>query len=218
MKSFVKQAVQSTRLYRALQNQSSKKKQLTQLVAWETEGRPVPPPHIIKQGVLRKYAQEYGLTILVETGTFFGDMVEAMRQDFERIYSIELSDELYKKARQRFKGAINIELVHGDSGTEIERIVKQLDRPALFWLDGHFSGGMTARGGQDTPVLEEVRHILASAEPGHVIVIDDARCFGTDPSYPSIPELREIITSRRPDVGISVEDDSIRIVPSRGAP
>ena len=191
---------------------------MAQLVAWETEGRPVPPPHIIKQRVLRNYAQEYGLTILVETGTFFGDMVEAMRRDFERIYSIELSDELYKKARLRFKGAINIELVHGDSGIEIERIVKQLDRPALFWLDGHFSGGMTARGGQDTPVLEEVHHILAAEETRHVIVIDDARCFGTDPSYPSIPELREIIASKRPNVDISVEDDSIRIVRSRGAP
>jgi hypothetical protein len=51
----------------------------------------VPPPHIVKQQTLRSYSKKFGLNILVETGTLHGDMVEAMKKDFERIYSIELN-------------------------------------------------------------------------------------------------------------------------------
>jgi hypothetical protein len=47
-----------------------------------------------------------------------------------------------------------------------------------------------------------------------VIVIDDARCFGRDPDYPSLRELREFIRSKRPDAEVEVEDDSIRITPA----
>ena len=65
-------------------------RQIVQIAKWEREGRQIPPPHIVKQRVLREYAKKYGLRILVETGTSTGDMVEAMKTDFDRIYSIEL--------------------------------------------------------------------------------------------------------------------------------
>lgn len=180
---------------------------------WERLGKPVPPPHIVKQRVLLEYSKRYGLRILVETGTLFGDMVEAMRADFDRIYSIELSKYLYKKAMIRFKGVNNIELIHGDSGIELERIMDKLSQPALFWLDGHYSGGVTARGAQDTPIFEELTHIFNSTDIGHVIIIDDARLFGKDPAYPSIQELIKFIKSRRHNMEIVVQDDIIRIQP-----
>ncbi len=47
------------------------------LAEWERQGRPVPPPHVVKQRVLRGYAERYHLNIFVETGTYRGDMVEA---------------------------------------------------------------------------------------------------------------------------------------------
>ena len=53
---------------------------------WENTGRPSPPPHAIKQRVLREFSQRYGLEILVETGTFKGDMIEAMKKDFRQLY------------------------------------------------------------------------------------------------------------------------------------
>ena len=42
---------------------------------WEAMGRPCPPPHSIKQRLLREFKTRYGLEILVETGTFKGDMI-----------------------------------------------------------------------------------------------------------------------------------------------
>ena len=73
------------------------------LEEWERQGRPVPPPHVVKQSILERYAQQYHLKIFVETGTHRGDMVEAMKPLFHKIYSIELGDTLFAEAKHRFK-------------------------------------------------------------------------------------------------------------------
>ena len=183
------------------------------LAEWERQGRPVPPPHVAKQRVLRGYAERYHLKIFVETGTYRGDMVEALKPLFHKIYSIELGGDLFEKARRRFKRDAHVELIHGDSGKELGRIMERLTEPALFWLDGHYSAGDTARGEKDTPIYEELDQILRAPDLGHVIVIDDARCLGSDPAYPTLPALRAYVLSRRPHAGIAVADDSVRITP-----
>jgi hypothetical protein len=140
-------------------------------------------------------------------------MVQAMKARFDRVYSIELGNDLYEMAARRFKGADNVELIHGDSGAALGSILNKIDQPALFWLDGHYSGGDTARGATDTPIKEELRRILNAADRRHVIIVDDARCFGSEPAYPSIEEVVEFIKSRRPNMDVAVQDDSIRITP-----
>ena len=202
-----------TGLIGRLQDWVRARRQERALAEWERRGRPVPPPHVVKQGVLRSYARRYDLKIFVETGTYRGDMVEAMKPLFEKIYSIELSERLFDAARKRFQADRHVELIHGDSGKELGRIMERIDRPALFWLDGHYSAGETARGEHETPVREELEHIFRAPDLGHVIVIDDARAFGTDPAYPTLEELARYVRSRRPRAGVLVEDDSIRITP-----
>jgi len=142
-------------------------------------------------------------------------MVDAMKKNFDRIYSIELSNELYENAKNRFKGEEHIELIHGDSGIELNNIMDRINQPALFWLDGHYSGGVTARGDKDTPIYEELKHIINAPDNGHVIIIDDARFFGRQRAYPSIEELSDFIRSKRPDANIVIQDDSIRITPKQ---
>lgn len=185
------------------------------LTEWIEKGRPSPPPHIHKQSVIKKYAKEYGLKVFVETGTYYGDMVEAVKNSFEIIYSIELSDELHQLAEMRFRGQNQINLIQGDSGKKLHDIMEQLKQPALFWLDGHYSAGITARGDRDTPILEELDCILSYPDIGHVLIIDDARCFDTDPAYPTIQALKSFIFNKRDSVEVFVEDDSIRIVPTK---
>lgn len=209
MKQQLKQILNKIFLYHGLESI----KQKYELVAWKIKGRPAPPPHVIKQRAIRAHAKRFGLKCLVETGTYCGDMVEAMKKDFDRIYSIELSDELYEGVKKRFKGEETIELIHGDSGVELQKVINRIDQPALFWLDGHYSAGVTARGDKDTPVYKELEHIFNDKNREHVIIIDDARCFGTDPAYPSLEELGDFVSSKRSDVSITVQDDSIRITP-----
>jgi len=213
MHPFLRQLVKRTPLYQPLRNWAARRRQVREYDAWLRAGRPLPPPHLLKQRTLLAQSERFGLRILVETGTYHGDMVEALKNRFDRIYSIELSRDLYEQAALRFRGVAKIELLQGDSGAELARILPKLDRPALFWLDGHYSAGDTAKGERDTPIFQELRHILGAPDQGHVIVIDDARCFGTDPAYPTIDELSAFIRSRRSNVDITVEDDSIRVIP-----
>jgi len=198
-----------------LRNWLHAKRQKKEILEWVNDGRPVPPPHIVKQRTIRSFAEKFGSKILIEIGTYYGDMVEEMKGNFNQIYSIELSEELYEKAKKRFDGEENVRIIHGDSGIELGRLVGRIEEPALFWLDGHYSAGVTARGDKDTPIYEELTHIFNSHLSKYVIIIDDARCFGNDPAYPSIKELSDFIKAKRPAAQIEVKDDSIRIIPSK---
>jgi hypothetical protein len=210
--SLAKQFIKHTPLYHLLRNWGVKRRQVKELENWSRNGRPVPVPHIIKQQTLLHYAKNYSLKVLVETGTHYGDMIYVLKTYFDHIYSIELRDELFYKAKKRFKKESNIEFIHGDSGTEIKNLMNKIKEPTLFWLDGHYSGEGTARGKTDTPIYKELNNILSGQSRGHVIIIDDARLFGTDPAYPTLEELKWFIKSKSKDVYIFVQDDMIRII------
>lgn len=192
-------------------------RKLRELSRWERDGRPAPPPHLVKQQVVREHAQRFGCSVLVETGTYFGDMVAAMQDDFERIHTIELSDEYFAKAQTRFAGCANVNLIHGDSGIELGKLLDELDseQRTLFWLDGHWSAGDTAKGDKETPIAEELLYVLPRVERGDVILIDDARLFGVDTDYPPIDVVRDCVEDH--GLAFAVEDDLIRITAPRTA-
>jgi hypothetical protein len=179
---------------------------------WINNGKPSPPPHIVKQRAIDDYRKLYNLDTLVETGTYLGDMVEAQSRNFGTIYSIELSKKLYSKAKKRFNGRPTIHLLQGDSGKVLNALVPQLNQPALFWLDGHYSGDMTAMGEKECPVIEEMKAILQSMHP-HVILIDDARLFTGSNDYPAIAELEKLTETAGKRMQIETRDDIIRITP-----
>lgn len=215
MKELLKKILAKTPLYYPLKNWLTRRRQKLDLIQWEKMGRPLPPPHLFKQQNIKNFARRYNLKVLVETGTFYGEMLEAMKNTFDQLYSIELSEDLHKKAQLRFKKDRKIVLLQGDSGVELGKLISKIDQPALFYLDGHYSAGETARGVKDTPIFEELDHIFSAPEQGHVLIIDDARCFGTDPAYPSIEELSSYINKCRPSLEIEVKDDTIRITPGK---
>ncbi len=70
---------------------------------WEKSGKPIPPPHIVKQKIILSYKNKYRINTLIETGTCYGEMVEALRKDFQKIISIEISKELFNYCKDRFK-------------------------------------------------------------------------------------------------------------------
>lgn len=184
-----------------------------QLEEWIRQGKPAPPPHIVKQQAIREYAEQYGTGTLVETGTYLGDMIAAQLDHFTTIISIELSAKLHKKAKERFRQQAHVKLYQGDSSHVLPQIMPTLQQPAIFWLDGHYSAGMTARGDKDCPVYEELDAIF-SHDTGHVILIDDAREFIGKNDYPTIPALEAYIKSKNPAYTITVKDDIIRAVRS----
>jgi hypothetical protein len=138
-------------------------------------------------------------------------MVFAARKSFQRIYSIELGTDLYERATERFAAFPHITILQGDSSTMLRHVLERLDKPALFWLDAHYSEGITARGDVDTPIRQELEMIFAHGIKDHVLLIDDARCFTGEKYYPTISELQAFVARHRPGWCFNVEQDIIRI-------
>lgn len=191
----------------------SRTRQYLDYARWRVLPAVGPSPHLYKQRTIRQYAAEFKLGTLVETGTYMGDMVFAMKKFFERIHSVELSPELYERAVARFSADPQVSLWKGDSAALLSDIIGQLHAPTLFWLDGHYSGGATARAEIDTPVVAEVRAIIEQCNVPFVILIDDARLFVGEGGYPHIDWLRETLHMARPDLSVHVFGDIIRITP-----
>ena len=192
-----------------------RRKEEAEVKLWNDAGRPVPPPHRIKQQILEGYAANFGTRILIETGTFMGDMLYAMKSHFDRLISIELSPELANKAKTRFIKFSQIEILNGDSGKMLKSVLQDISQPTLFWLDGHYSSGVTARADLDTPIVAELQTIFSHPVDNHVILIDDARLFNGTDDYPTIPELQAMVQKLKPDYSLSVRNDVIRIHPQR---
>jgi hypothetical protein len=182
-----------------------------ELFCWEKKGRPLPPPHLYKQKTVKEYAKAFSITTFIETGTYKGDMIEATKKIFNKIYSIELNMALYKSARQMFSRFKNVTIIRGDSGEVLPELLKTIKSPCLFWLDAHYSGGVTAKGELETPIMQELQHILNHSIKKHVILIDDARCFVGQNDYPTIEELKKSVSSINPNLVFRIGNDIIRI-------
>jgi len=178
---------------------------------WILKGKPVPPPHLIKQKILKEYANRFAIDVLIETGTYMGDMIFAMRDIFKEIYSIELDKNLYIRSKERFVDYPHIHIFRGDSSEVIPHILTSLTKPALFWLDAHYSGGITAKGKLKYPVIQELHHIFNHLIHNHVILIDDARLFIGQGDYPTIEELKKFVYKHWEDCVFEIRDDIIRI-------
>lgn len=170
-------------------------------------------PHLVKQFVVREYARRYALRTLIETGTYYGEMVAAVRHDFDRIYSIELDPELARRAARRFGGDPRIHILEADSQKLLPELLKSITDPALFWLDaGYWGWANLARDPQRLSVELEVA--LSHSVKGHVVLMDDARMLDGRNGAPTCDELRARIASRFPGRRVELLHDIIRITPS----
>jgi hypothetical protein len=172
-----------------------------------------PPPHVIKQRIITEYGRRYQCKVLVETGTYLGSMIAAQRNNFDSIISIELSPDLAEMARIRFANNPKVSIVQGDSAQRLPGVVASLQGPTVFWLDGHYSSGVTARADADCPVVDELKAIFANCRHKHVILIDDAVLFDGTNSYPSFNAVTEQVHKYDPSYTVTSEADIIRCVP-----
>ena len=152
---------------------------------------------------------------LVETGTYRGDMIDAQRDNFDTIVTIELDDDLFAAAEKKYEPYSHITVLHGDSGQLMVKAIELCDGPTTFWLDGHYSGGVTAGRKTDPPIVQELSIIAArECSDDDVILIDDARLFGWRRGYPRVSRVRAVAKDFWPDHEFSVESDILRIVPA----
>jgi hypothetical protein len=196
----------------SIRRRNSSKNQAASYQHWLSQNKPLPPPHIVKQKVVEEFKEKFNLHNLVETGTFLGDMVYSQINNFTEIVSIELDETLFQDAENKFKKNKNVKIIHGDSGKVLKNIINKFNEPCLFWLDGHYSAGFTAKGETETPILEELNTILTN-KLDHIILIDDARCFTGENDYPTLNFLKDYVYNKKDKYHIEVIDDIIRLYP-----
>lgn len=179
---------------------------------WEKSGKPLPPPHAYKQQVISEYKLKYNIETFVETGTYLGEMVEAQLKNFKQIFSIELGKDLYENAVKKFSNEKHVTIIEGDSGKVLNDIMRAVKTSAIFWLDGHYSEGITAKGEKVCPIYEELGVIFNAPALKHVLLVDDARLFDGTNDYPSKDELIIFIKKHKPAAEIDIDGDIIRVV------
>jgi hypothetical protein len=121
-----------------------------------------PAPHLLKQQTIAEYQKKFKIQTFIETGSLYGDMIRAQRNRFKDLYTVELSKELYRFVNSRFRSDPNVHCFYGDSGKVLHEIIPKINNSSVFWLDGHYSGGATAKGELECPIFAELDAILRS--------------------------------------------------------
>ena len=181
---------------------------------WILRGRPQRSPHLLKQKVVRAYGEKFKLKTLVEAGTYYGEMLAAVKGNFDRIYSIEYVPALAERATRKFARDPHIRIFCGDSRAVLPEILALLNGPALFWLDAGYYGWGGGPGDQQR-LSAELDMILSHPFP-HVVLLDDARCLNGQNGMFTLSEVTSGIEAKFPGRSIEVEFDVLRIT-MRGA-
>lgn len=187
-------------------------RRIPHIVNWLRSGSAGVAPHPVKMMVVGSYLKKFSIDTFIETGTYLGDTLDYIARSGASCISIELSKSLYERAIKRFDGRKNIRLVQGDSGQRLPELLDDINTPVLFWLDGHYSAGLTSSTEMHTPINAELKAILSHYIKQHVILIDDAHCFNGTDDYPHLDELLQLIREDGHYI-IEVSTDIIRLVP-----
>jgi hypothetical protein len=169
-----------------------------------------PYPHLLKQRTVQRYAATSGARVFVETGTWYGMMLEACLGYFDWLVSIEVEPHFFRRAQTSFKRHLSVTLLHGDSATLLPRLLATIQCPCLFWLDAHYSGGLTGKAELETPIRSELEAILNHSHR-HTILIDDANSFDGTHDYPEITWIEKAAIKK--GYSVSLSDNIIRLSP-----
>lgn len=154
--------------------------------------------------------KRYWNPVFIETGTYLGDGIkQALAADFPLIRSVELSDKLYEDNVRRFATRHNVKIFHGSSESQLGKMIEDIPQPITFWLDAHYSAGITAKGDENSPILKELRIIAAHPIKSHTILIDDRRQIGTaDFDFVTEDQIKNAIRAINPAYAFSYDTGS----------
>ena len=174
-----------------------------------------PPKEFIK-----KISKVGEIDFFVETGTYQGDTSTWASNYFQKVFTIEAFEQLFKATSEKFRNKINIEFIFGNCRQKLSEIINILDAPAIFWLDAHYSGNGTYGEKDKCPLLDEII-IINSSKFENIILIDDARAFLSPPTishnlddWPDITTIINLLQKIQ-DRYIIILEDVIFVVPNK---
>lgn len=163
---------------------------------------------------IKRFVDEYGIKVFIETGTAGGQSVSDASAIFETCHTIEIVE-----GRSNVWCPGNVTFYIGDSAKILKEVASQhKGQRIVFWLDAHWSEPYEAPSEvEECPLLYEIRAIK-----GHdaLILIDDARLFfgahphpGDPRKWPRFDQVFAYLRECFPKHMISIVDDYIIAVP-----
>lgn len=154
------------------------------------------------EGTLKNYLNP----ILVETGTYLGDGIEAAKNaGFNKILSIEVSKMMCEKARERFEGDNSITVIYGDSVVALWPAIENIEERMTFVLDSHnLDWAKDTKNNkhmfEEWPLVKEIQIIAKHPRKDHTVIIDDVRLFGLFNT--TVKKVRLMLLEINPDYRI----------------
>lgn len=122
----------------------------------------VPPPHVVKVRTVLGYARRHQLRVLIETGTFEGEMVRKCRRAFREIYTVEL------------------EAGYAERGEKETPLLEELDAIRRHEVKDHviLIDDVRCLGEGDYPDMETLTRALRAIRPDYRVEVaaDILRC------------------------------------------
>lgn len=165
-----------------------------------------------KDKIIRDYQRRFDIDVFIETGTYAGDMVAKLKNNFKKIISIEINKSLAQRARRKFSHKGNVRIIQGDSAEILKKELPKINKPAIFWLDAHCSGGVTSMGDLETPVKQELELILKHKIKDHVILLDDVDLFVGTHDYPTLIEVERMVQKHAPNYRLQKKNNILCLV------
>jgi hypothetical protein len=176
---------------------------------WADREFAAPSPHFVKQKVLLRNGLRDATWI--ESGTYMGDTTSVLSKVAKMVYSIEPEPTLFSKAEQKFKNTSNVKIIQALSEDVFPKLLPTISGDICFWLDGHYSEGITFKGPQDTPIIDELAVIAGNITKTNkiVVMVDDIRCFDPkNPEFSAYPPVDVLVDwARKHNLTWHIEHD-----------
>lgn len=114
------------------------------------------------------------------TGEWGFTLMSAINSHFNKIYSIELSQQYYQKWASLLDPMNpRVTILHGNSSEIFPELIHQIPYEMMFSLNAHYTAKPDAKGDTYNSIWEELNSIQEHPIKNHTIMIPDIQMCGT---------------------------------------
>jgi hypothetical protein len=142
------------------------------------------------------------ISTYIETGTFWGYQLNFASEVFTSVVGVELDAACVEISRKWNRANPNVQVIHGDSKTQLPVLLGQHPEPCFFFLDAHWCQGPLDEDGDQMQVLQEGAtplwgelEAIRERPSGDILFVDDIHAFGVEPGWEgiTIPSVLEFV-------------------------
>jgi len=152
-----------------------------------------------QRSLLKLLNQESAPKVFFGTGTKEGvttAIVAAKAKFVTQIYTVELSEALYRKASgKEFKNKDKVTFIHGDSRDVTPKYTRSIREPVFWYLDAHYCITKDREAAPNSfPLWGELEAVRDRGIAGDMVWIDDTHTFGK--ARPDLQQPWEDVTDK----------------------